>query len=103
MRETVSAVSTASDSHERREVYFSGRVQGVGFRYTARDIAARFDVRGFVQNLEDGRVLLVVEGQPRVLDAYVRAVQAELSRFITSSQPTVLPATDEFTSFNVRL
>jgi len=87
---------------ERREVLFSGRVQGVGFRYTVRGIAARHDVGGFVQNLNDGRVLLVVEGMRRSLEAFVAAVQAEMERHITDTQTTVLPATGEFTRFQVR-
>ena len=39
------------NEHERREVYYFGRVQGVGFRYTARSLARRFEVAGFVRNL----------------------------------------------------
>ena len=42
---------------ERRTVYYSGHVQGVGFRYETRSLANQFDVTGFVQNLDDGRVL----------------------------------------------
>ena len=51
----------------RRHCYFSGRVQGVGFRYTSRNIAINYDVTGFVRNLPDGRVELVAEGPPGVL------------------------------------
>ena len=65
---------------ERREVYFSGGVQGVGFRYTTERLAARFDVRGFVQNLGDGRVLLVVEGRPEEIDRFVAAVHRAMDR-----------------------
>ena len=46
---------------ERRHVWFSGRVQGVGFRYTCQTLARGFDVAGLVRNLADGRVELVVE------------------------------------------
>lgn len=95
-------VSEADPALERREVHFSGRVQGVGFRYMVRGIAARHDVRGFVQNLHDGRVLLVVEGASRSLEAFIAAVQAEMERFIARTQTTVLPATGEFTKFKVR-
>jgi acylphosphatase len=89
-------------SLERREVLFSGRVQGVGFRYTVRGIATRHDVRGFVQNLNDGRVLLVVEGTRPSLVAFVAAVQAEMERYIADTQTAVLPVTGEFTRFEVR-
>lgn len=89
-------------SLERREVLFSGRVQGVGFRYTVRGIAARHDVNGFVKNLHDGRVLLVVEGASRSLEDFIAAVQAEMDRYIANTQTAVLPATGEFTRFEVR-
>jgi acylphosphatase len=95
-------VSGADPSFERREVHFSGRVQGVGFRYTVRGIAARHDVRGYVKNLNDGRVLLVVEGPRHALDALIGAVQAEMERYIADTQTTVLPVTGEFTRFEVR-
>ena len=49
---------------EQREIHYSGRVQGVGFRYTVRSLASRTAVTGFVKNLPDGRVQLVVEGPP---------------------------------------
>src|SRR5262245_51276190 len=47
---------------ERRTVYYTGHVQGVGFRYTARAAAQSCDVVGFVRNLDDGRVQIVAEG-----------------------------------------
>jgi acylphosphatase len=98
----VGDVSDSSQAQERREIYFSGCVQGVGFRYTARAIAARFDIQGFVENLSDGRVLLVVEGERGTLDHFVGALQAEMDRFIANEHATVLPASGEFTHFEVR-
>jgi acylphosphatase len=95
-------VSDADQPLERREVYFSGRVQGVGFRYTVRGIAQRYDVRGFVQNLSDGRVFLVVEGASRTLAAFVSAVRAEMERYIVDTQDSILSANGEFTDFEVR-
>ena len=68
---------------ERRRIWFSGRVQGVGFRYTCRSLARDFPVAGWVRNLPDGRVELVVEGDPAELDAFVTAIQQEMSPFIT--------------------
>ena len=69
---------------EQREIYFSGRVQGVGFRYTTRRIAANYDVTGFVKNLPDGRVLLVVEGRGDEVDSLVSAVQREMEENIVA-------------------
>ena len=59
------------------EVLFSGRVQGVGFRWRTLKIAQEFDVAGTVRNLSDGRVLLCAEGAERVF-----AVEKEMKAFI---------------------
>ncbi len=45
-----------------RHIIFTGTVQGVGFRYTARNIASRRQVTGFVRNLPDGTVEMLVQG-----------------------------------------
>lgn len=87
---------------QRREVFFSGHVQGVGFRYTARHIAARFPVVGYVQNLPDGRVKLVAEGDAAALDRFLVRLGSEMERHIRSQQSTVLDATGEFTEFGIR-
>lgn len=87
---------------ERRVVYFSGRVQGVGFRYTTRHLAQGYDVRGFVRNLVDGRVQLVVEGQPGELQRFVQQVEESLSQYIDHSTHDIQPATGEFTQFEIR-
>jgi acylphosphatase len=92
----------ASDEHQRREVFFAGRVQGVGFRYTTRAIASRFEVVGFVENLRDGRVHLVVEGASGVLDEFLAAIGDEMERYITSSQADQSSATGEFDAFEIR-
>ena len=77
-------------------------MQGVGFRYTTREIAARYAVWGFVQNLPDGRVLLVVEDAAATLDRFVTAVMGEMDRYIDHVQTTALPPTQEFANFEVR-
>lgn len=91
-----------SASAERRTVTYRGRVQGVGFRYNTRRIAAGFAVTGYVQNLPDGRVLLVCEAAAAELDLFLADVQAELGRYITDQQVTVDAARDEFAEFSIR-
>jgi len=88
--------------HQRRRVHFSGRVQGVGFRYTARAIAERHAVAGYVQNRHDGRVLLVVEGKPAVLDQFLGELAAEMHRHITSQDVAIEQAKGEFPRFEIR-
>ena len=85
---------------ERRQVFYSGRVQGVGFRYTARQIADRFAVTGFVENLGDGRVQLVVEGETKEIDRFLADLVHD--RYIEGQQPQSWPATGEFSSFSIR-
>ena len=53
-----------------RHLFISGLVQGVGFRFFAQRAAARHQVRGFVRNLEDGRVEAWAEGQPAAVNDF---------------------------------
>jgi acylphosphatase len=55
------------------QVFYEGRVQGVGFRYSARRVAAGFDVAGYVRNLPDGRVELVASGDEEEVDGFLLA------------------------------
>ena len=54
-----------------KRVLYEGRVQGVGFRFRVKEIAQGFDVVGTVQNLADGRVQLVAQGEPDELEAFL--------------------------------
>lgn len=69
----------------RRQVWFEGRVQGVGFRYKAVQIASGYEVAGFVKNTEDGRVHLCAVGQECEVKEYVQALQTAMSDFIRDS------------------
>jgi acylphosphatase len=65
------------------QVFYEGRVQGVGFRYTARRVAAGFDVAGYVRNLPDGRVELVASGDADEVDGFLEALrESELAGHI---------------------
>ena len=87
---------------ERRELYYSGRVQGVGFRYTVRSLAMRFAVAGFVRNLPDGRVELVVEGRPDEIRLFLDTVRAEMGHYVTGVQEQTSSATGRFRGFEIR-
>lgn len=76
---------------ERRRVFFSGRVQGVGFRMTARRLASGFDVGGWVQNLPDGRVELVVQGESAEVSRFLDALRAEFLRNLRGVEELVEP------------
>jgi len=87
---------------QRREVYYRGTVQGVGFRYTARRIASRYQVTGYVKNLADGRVLIVVEGEPGEVGSFLGEVAETMGPCIRHTEEKVLPATGEFQRFEIR-
>jgi acylphosphatase len=80
----------------RFTVHFSGHVQGVGFRYTARNIARGYALSGYVANLPDRRVELVVEGQESVAQAYVDELTHAMAGFVKQTQVDRSPATGEF-------
>lgn len=92
----------SQSDREQREVYYAGRVQGVGFRYTVRSLAVGFEVTGFVRNLPDGRVHLVAEGATAEVAAFLDAIKAEMSRHIRDLHETVRPATGRFPAFQIR-
>ncbi|MFZ2278558.1 MAG: acylphosphatase [Prosthecobacter sp.] len=59
-----------------KHVLYSGRVQGVGFRYSTKRIASGFDVTGWVKNLPDGRVELLAQSlEADELDAFLEDIQ----------------------------
>jgi acylphosphatase len=95
------AVSDAS-SPQRRKVLYEGMVQGVGFRYTARRIASRYAVTGYVRNLADGRVELVAEGMPRDVEGLLEAIGDQMGEYIRHFHVTVSPATGQFHQFDIR-
>ncbi len=80
----------------RLTAHFTGRVQGVGFRYTTVSVARSYAVAGFVQNLPDGRVQLVAEGDQKELRAFLQAVQQAMGRNITDTHSDITEAIGEF-------
>lgn len=89
-------------SNQRQEVHFRGRVQGVGFRWTVQRIANHFSVVGYVKNLPDGRVQLVVEGMPEEISRFVGAIEAEMGAYISDRSVSTMAAIDEFERFQIR-
>jgi acylphosphatase len=87
---------------ERVTLYYSGPVQGVGFRYTVRMLVNGFEVTGTVRNLDDGRVELIAEGSRSELEGLLEAVrQSEMGRFVRGEQSDWSEARNEFRSFEI--
>lgn len=86
----------------RMHIFYSGRVQGVGFRYTVKRVTAGFDVVGTVRNLPDGRVELVAEGGAAELKDFQQAIRdAGLEHFIRNEDVSWREATGEFRGFEI--
>ena len=87
---------------DRLHVYFSGHVQGVGFRYSVKQLSLEFDVTGSVKNLPDGRVELVAEGERDELETFQAAIpDAGLRRFIRETQSHWSEGTGEYRGFDI--
>jgi acylphosphatase len=80
-------------------VYFSGRVQGVGFRYSTLQVAKEFDVAGIVKNLPDGRVLLEAEGKAGTVKAFIVAVEERMHGYIRKTERQSAQRTPQFVGF----
>jgi acylphosphatase len=65
-----------------KRVNYSGRVQGVGFRYTAQHVAASFPIAGYVRNLPNGSVELVAEGAAEDVAAFLSRLADQMAGFI---------------------
>jgi acylphosphatase len=87
---------------QRSTVYFSGHVQGVGFRYTTHSIARRYPITGFVRNLPDRRVELVAEGEPMQIEAFLSEVRERFFNQIRDERSDQGPATGEYDGFEIK-
>jgi len=86
----------------RMQVFYSGRVQGVGFRYTVKNIVAGYSAVGTVRNLSDGRVELVAEGGRGELEAFRQAIRdSELGHFVEHEDVQWAEATGGFRGFEI--
>jgi len=89
-------------THERHTVYYTGHVQGVGFRYTVCSVARGYGVTGYVRNLPDGQVEMVAEASREDLAMLSREISDRFSGYIRDEKRDVQPATGEFTKFEIR-
>jgi acylphosphatase len=87
---------------QRALVFYSGHVQGVGFRYAVRATAHGFEVTGAVRNLDDGRVELVAEGAKEEVEGFLEAIrQSDMGQFIHQEHARWSEAKNEFSDFEI--
>src|SRR5579864_7952160 len=85
-----------------RMVHYSGQVQGVGFRATVAEIARDHPVTGWVKNLDDGRVQLLVEGREEDVKKFLAAVRTRWQKNIDKEVTEEKKATGEYKTFSIR-
>jgi acylphosphatase len=85
-----------------KRVLYQGHVQGVGFRYTTHGLARRFAVAGYVRNLPDGRVEVVVEGADQEVSRFLQALARQMAEYIEHREEHDHAATS-LTTFEIRL
>lgn len=86
---------------KQAHVYYSGRVHGVGFRFTARNIAAELGVKGWVRNISGGRVEILAEAEERTLEEFLQRINREFSYYIQHSDIEWQPASGNFKDFTI--
>jgi acylphosphatase len=86
-----------------KRIVFEGRVQGVGFRYTVKDLARGFDVAGHVRNLPDGTVELIAAGEAAEIRAFVHEIVHEsgLAHHIRHHFEESIPVPDRLQGFHI--
>ena len=89
-------------SRKQMRVLYSGRVQGVGFRYSVKSVASGFELTGAVRNLPDGRVELFAEGAGDELQAFRQAIrESGMEHFIQNEDVSWGEAKNEFRGFEI--
>ncbi|MFH1614688.1 MAG: acylphosphatase [Planctomycetota bacterium] len=84
-----------------KRILFSGRVQGVGFRFTACRIARRRNLSGFVRNLHDGRVEMLAQGAPTDIENCLREITEAFGGYIKQTDIQAEPEDPEYSSFEI--
>jgi acylphosphatase len=85
-----------------KHILFSGRVQGVGFRFTAHRIANNFGLTGFVRNLYDGRVEMFVQGSPDDIENCIEDIRDTYSGHIKDTHIEEMPLDTQHEGFSIR-
>ncbi|MFM2081606.1 MAG: hypothetical protein RL380_297 [Verrucomicrobiota bacterium] len=87
---------------QRLHIIYSGRVQGVGFRFNAKQTARGFEASGTVRNLPDGRVEFIAEGARAELEAFAQAIrESGVGSLIKGEQVTWQPSVGGLRGFEI--
>ncbi len=82
-------------------ILYSGTVQGIGFRYTVQSYAQDLDLKGWVKNLSDGRVEILVEGAQEIIKEFCQRIDKHFEGCINDKKLDYLPAPGKFSDFRI--
>ena len=83
-------------------IFFTGHVQGVGFRHAVLQVAKEFEVSGYVSNLADGRVQVEAEGRADEIAAFVTAIEERMHSHIRKTERAAGRREAQFSGFVIR-
>ncbi len=87
---------------KQAHILFTGTVQGVGFRFTARHLANRYGLTGWAKNMFDGSVEVVAEGEEDRVKLLIDSLNEQFKGYVTNTEVTWADPTDEFSIFDIR-
>ena len=88
-------------SQTAKHIIFVGRVQGVGFRFTAFHIANRHKLTGFVRNCADGTVEMLVQGPDSNIDNCIRDIEESFPGYIRDTKIEEIPIDPQYFDFKI--
>ncbi|MHC4220799.1 MAG: acylphosphatase [Planctomycetota bacterium] len=84
-----------------KHIIFSGRVQGVGFRFTALRVAERFGLTGIVRNLPNGSVEMIVQGWPNDVAACIEDIKESFGVKVKKTQIEDIDINPKYEDFKI--
>ncbi|MCX5678476.1 MAG: acylphosphatase [Candidatus Omnitrophica bacterium] len=88
-------------SDKRAHIYYEGMVQGVGFRFSAQERATSLGLKGWVKNLDDGRVEVLCEGAERDIKAFLEKMALAFGTYISNTDIEWAEAVEEYKGFDI--
>lgn len=90
-----------SDSLKRAIIKLYGLVQGVGMRYFVWREAKKLGLNGYVRNLDDGSVEIVVEGEEKNIETLIAVARNEGPGFVSDLKVVYEPFKGDLKGFKI--
>jgi acylphosphatase len=84
-----------------KHIIFTGRVQGVGFRFTARRAASRRQLTGFVRNVPNGAVEMLAQGRPEDIDDCIQDLKEYFAGYLKETRIEEIPPDPKYSDFQI--